>query len=93
MKEVFNIEDYSFTLKGVLIGNSFPDTQILLLKQLFELQKPTQLRNALAELFINENNRVVIESLDFPATEGKDLRFKPFALTCESDFIDTLELI
>ena len=94
VKEQFNVDDYQFTIKGVLIGSNrgFPDHDILMLKNIFESQKPVELRNAKAELLMQKTNRVAIESLEFPEVEGKTQRHCPFQLVCESDYIDTLTL-
>ena len=90
IKEQFNIDDYQFTIKGVLIDKNFPDQQIIMLKRMFESNKPIELLNALTDLFLDKSHRIAIENLELPETEGKSIRMKPFILTCESDFIDTL---
>ena len=94
VREQFNVDDYQFTIKGVLIGKDrkFPDDQILKLKRIYESQKPVELRNAKAELLMEKTNRVAIDSLEFPEVEGKTIRHCPFVLVCESDFVDTLTL-
>jgi hypothetical protein len=94
VKEQFNIEDYEFAVKGVLIGTNqkFPDDQVIMLKNIFESTLPVKIENALADLFLDASNQIVISDLEFPEIEGKTLRHKPFTLSCESDFITTLTL-
>lgn len=94
VKEQFNVEDYRFTVKGVLIGadRKFPDDQMTVLRNIFESTKPVQMRNALVELFMSGENRVAIESFEFPEQEGKAMHHRPFTLECESDFIDQLKI-
>lgn len=94
VKEQYHIDDYQFTIKGVLIGTNgkLPDDQMTTLREIFESEKPVELRNALAELFMDKSRRVAIESLEFPEQEGKTMRHRPFVLVCESDFVYTLEL-
>jgi len=94
IKEQFSIGDYIFTIKGVLIGDdgTFPDDKVLKLKQLYEATVPVELHNAMAELFMTDSRRVAIESIEFPEVQGGSKHHRPFILTCESDFVDTLEI-
>lgn len=97
IKEQFSIGDYIITIKGVLIGEdgTFPDDQILKLKTLYEATVPVELHNAMTELFFSGSGsrRVAIESIEFPEKEGGSKHHRPFILTCESDFVDTLEIV
>lgn len=94
IKEQFNVGDYIFTIKGVLIGKDrkFPDEKILQLKELYETTDSVELHNALTELFMTGSRRIAIESIEFPEVEGGSKYHRPFVLTCESDFVDTLEI-
>lgn len=101
VKEQYNIEDYSISIKGFLIGENgqFPEADIDSLKDLFELKRSVQIDNAITNIFLNdpglsryEQQRVVIESLDFPEVEGGRINVKPFTMQLESDFVFTLEL-
>ena len=95
VKEQFSIGDYEFTIKGVLIGEgeNLPDTKMLFLKDIFESTKPVELHNAIADFFLDSSLYVAIESLEFPEVEGQALRHRPFTLTCESDYVETLKLV
>lgn len=92
VKEQFSVDDYKFTIKGFLIGKDrfFPEDQVVLLKELFETTAPVSLHGGYPELFLDESCRVVITSLDFPEVTGKATWYRPFSLTCESDFIEDL---
>lgn len=94
IKEQFQTGDWVFNIKGVLISKTrgFPTADVTALKELYESRSAVYLDNAVAELFMPGNNRVVIESIEFAENEGKNIRFKPFTMVCESDFIDTLTL-
>lgn len=94
VKEQYAGGDYVFTIKGVLISKDgkMPDSEIWLLKEFAKNISRIYLDNALAELFMDADNNVVIESLEFPEHEGKNIRHKPFVLVCESDLIQTLEV-
>lgn len=92
IKEQFNVGDYIFTIKGVLIGDNrtFPDAKILQLKEIYETTDSVELHNAMAELFMSGSRRIAIESLEFPEVQGGSKYHRPFVLTCESDFVDSL---
>ncbi len=101
VKEQYNVDDYSISLKGFLIGENgqFPEKEMDGLKQLFEMQQAVQIDNAITNIFLTdpglssyEQRRVVIESLDFPEVEGGRINVKPFSMQLESDFVFTLEL-
>lgn len=95
VKEMFQVGDYVFTIKGVLIapaGKSFPDDDIYALRQLFESTEHVLLHNSLSDMFLDTTRYVCITDLEFPDVQGKSLRMKPFQLTCESDYIDSLIL-
>ena len=94
VKEQFNSGDYVFNIKGVLIGKNrkMPDVDIVMLKEFATNQSPIYLNNAFTELFMTGENRIAIESLEFPEQEGKHIRMRPFTMVCETDFIDTLTL-
>ncbi|MDD2635613.1 MAG: DUF6046 domain-containing protein [Bacteroidales bacterium] len=93
IKEQFNVGDYQFVIKGVLIGtnNQFPEEKIRKLRELYETVETIELYNAFTELFMDKYSRKIsIESIDFPEVKGMGLKTRPFVMTCESDFIDTL---
>jgi hypothetical protein len=94
IKEQFQVGDYVFTIKGVLISETrgFPTQEVQKLKALFESRTSVYLDNAYAEQFMPGENRIAIESLEFPEQEGKHIRFRPFVLVCETDYVDTLEV-
>lgn len=93
VKEMFNIGDYQFAIKGVLIapiGKVAPDDDMYRLRMLFESTVPVQLTNALSDLFMDDSRNVCITDIEFPEVEGKELRCRPFTLTCESDSVTNL---
>lgn len=94
VKRQFNTGDYVFTIKGVLIGKNrkLPDEDIWMLKEFAKNQSQILLNNAYTEIFMTGENRIAIESLEFPEQEGKHIRHRPFVMVCETDFIDTLTL-
>ena len=93
VKEMFQVGDYVFTIKGVLIaprGKAFPDDDIYNLRQLFESTNHVLLKNSLSDMFLDTTRYVCITDLEFPEVQGKSLRMRPFQVTCESDYINSL---
>lgn len=62
----------------------------MLLKRIFEMRRPVELRNAFTDLFLEDSKRVALLSLEFPEIEGKSLRMRSFVLQAESDYITNL---
>jgi len=96
VKEVFSMDDYQFTINGVLIDhdNCWPDDQMSLLQSMFETAKVVELRCALSDYFLQESKKVCIETLQLYGNgESKEKRHIPFSMTCISDYIDELELV
>lgn len=89
VKEMFNIDDYKFTIRGFLIDKSrqVPEDDIEKLKAIFETDLPVTLHGGYPEMFLDKSCRVAITSLEFLETQGKTHWIRPFNLTCESDFI------
>jgi hypothetical protein len=92
VKECFNTDDYKFTIKGFLIdkNRSFPEDQINTLKSIFESTEKVSLLGGYPEMFLTDIGYVAIETLDFPAVEGKAPWIRPFQMTCESDYVQDL---
>jgi hypothetical protein len=92
VKEVYNIGDWQFSIKGVLIGagGEFPDNEIEALRSIFESFGRVELDNALADIFLDTSKRVCMIDIDLDSKQGRSFGHQPFTLSCESDFIDTL---
>lgn len=92
IKECFHTDDYKFSIKGFLIGKNrlFPEDQINTLKTIFESTEKLDLIGGYPEMFLQDNCKVVIETLDFPEVQGKAPWIRPFQMTCESDLIQDL---
>lgn len=93
VKEQYNVEDYSISLKGFLIDQNrvWPYEELTVLKKLFELNRAVGMSNALTNVFIGHDDRVVIENIDFPEVQGGRNHVRPFSMQLESDTVFTLE--
>lgn len=101
VKEQFNIDDYEIDVKGFLISEdrTFPESDIVTLKKLFETQKAVTIENALTNIFLSnpllntdEQKRVVIYNFDLPEVQGGRVHVRPFTMSLKSDTVFTLEL-
>lgn len=91
VKEEIGMEDWKISMKGFLIDpmNQFPDEQLYALDQLFKHKEPVRLKCALSDLFLEENDFVVIKELDIP-DKSRVIGVRDFALSMVSDSILTL---
>lgn len=91
VKECYNTGDWSFALKGVLIGenNRYPDNKIEVLREIYESMAPVELYCPLVSLLV-KSKRIAIESLEFGDLEGKSIKHQPFVMVCESDTVEDL---
>jgi hypothetical protein len=94
VKEYFSAEDFQISLKGFVIDEQrvWPEKELLVLKKLDELSTAVQLDNALTNIFLDKDTRVVITKLDLPEVEGGRKHIRPFSMSLESDSIFTLNV-
>lgn len=95
VKELYSTDDYSISLKGFFIDDKnriWPEEDLKAFKRLFELQTAVVLENALTNVFLGSDQKVVIESFELPEVEGGRKHVRPFNIQLESDSIFTLEV-
>lgn len=90
VKEIFNINDYTFTIRGFVIGKNrkFPENEIEKLKYFFDTQNEIKLFGGYPEIFLDKSCKIIVNSLEFPEMQGKAHWIKPFTMVCQSDFIE-----
>lgn len=100
VREQYNIDDYTFSIKGFLINEdrTFPEDELTEIKELFELMKAVTIENALTNIFLtnpklkpDEQRRVVITKMDLLEVQG-GRHVRPFTMQVEGDTVFTLEL-
>lgn len=95
VKEVFSVDDYKIAIKGFVIDDTnrqWPEKELTILKKLFELNEAVQLDNALTNIFLDKDTRVVIEDIKFPEVSGGRKHIRPFSMELESDSVFELEI-
>jgi len=91
VKELIQVEDYRFTINGVILSDDdLPEDFLMSLNELFLINEPVKLENAFAEIFISQDNSVVIENMVFPDMKGIS-RAQAYSISLLSDTILTIE--
>ena len=82
VKELISIDDYEIRIAGVCLDVDFPDQQINELGELYNINESVTLKCALTDIFLDEEDKVVIKSIDFAEMKG-----------CETAQVFTMELM
>ena len=72
VKELIAHDDYEITLAGVIINNNgqYPEDEIAQIRALYDLNESVEMVSAITSLLFDPDDKVVIESIDFPPTAG-----------------------
>lgn len=91
VKELIQIEDYQFTINGVILTDSeLPESELMDINELFNINEPLKLENAFTDIFLQADNSVIIESIDLPDMKGIS-GAQAYSITISSDTILELE--
>ncbi len=94
VKELFSVDDYMITIKGFFIDKDrrlFPENDLSQLKYIHEKGRAMQIKNALIESFLEESDKVVLESFDLPEVHGGRKDMRPFTMKLASDSVFELK--
>jgi hypothetical protein len=95
VKELYNADDWNIQIRGFVIDEKkriWPEEELTILKKLNDLTEAIQLDNALSNIFLDKETRVVIQNLELPEVEGGKKHIRPFSFKIMSDSIFTLEV-
>ncbi len=70
VKELISVDDYEINIAGVALDIDFPDQQIAKLNELYNINESITLKCALTDIFLEEEDKVVIKSIDFQEMRG-----------------------
>lgn len=70
VKELISLNDYEINVAGVALDKDFPESQISELKDLYNINEAVTLKCALTDIFMEEEDKVVIKSIDFAEMKG-----------------------
>jgi hypothetical protein len=92
VKELIQVEDIKLIIRGIILGDDLPETEISSLNELFEINEPVQLRSAFAEIFMQADNTVIIRDMDFPDMKGIS-GAQAYSMNIVSDSVLELEIV
>lgn len=70
VKELISVDDFDIEIAGVAMDKDFPDEAIAELNDLYNINEAVSLKCALTDIFLDEEDKVVIKTIDFPAMKG-----------------------
>lgn len=93
VKELISKDDYVFTIRGVILSkDELPEDDLTNIHDLFDIDEPVALENAFSEIFLQEDNQVVIEDIDLPDMKGVS-GAQAYTIKLSSDTILELEVV
>lgn len=72
VKELISVDDYEINIAGMLHDSDFPESQIAEMNALFNINESVALKCALTDIFLEEEDKVVIKSMDFAEMKGME---------------------
>lgn len=84
VKELINIEDYDIRIQGVALDTDWPDDQLAAIKEIYAVNESVQLKCALTDIFMDEEDMVVIKSIEIPEMKGIE-HAQTYSLELETD--------
>lgn len=70
VKELISVDDYDINIVGVAIDSDFPDAQIQEINDLYNINESVSLKCALTDIFLEDEDKVVIKSVEFQEMRG-----------------------
>jgi len=84
VKELISMEDYEIRIQGVALDTDWPDDQLAAIKEIYSVNESVQLKCALTDIFMEEEDMVVIKSIDIPEMKGVE-HAQTYSLDLETD--------
>lgn len=70
VKELISVDDYEIEIAGVILESDYPDETIAELHDIYDINESVTLECALTDIFLEEEDKVVIKSIEFPSMKG-----------------------
>lgn len=85
VKELISIDDYEINIAGVIIDNDdFPENGLKELNELYSINESIQLKCVLTDVFLEEEDRVVITEMELPEIKAVE-NARAIKIACKSD--------
>lgn len=72
VKELINIDDYEISIQGVVQAEDFPEAELVALNELYSINESVILKCALTNVFLEEDDKVVIKNIEVSDMKGTD---------------------
>lgn len=84
VKELISIDDYEISIEGVAVAEDFPEAALAELNELYNINAAVSLKCALTDMFLEEDDRVVIKDLSLSDMKGQE-SFQVFKMELVTD--------
>ena len=84
VKELISMDDYEISIQGVALDTDWPDDQLATIKEIYSVNESVQLKCALTDIFMDDEDMVVIKSIDIPEMRGVE-HAQTYSLELETD--------
>lgn len=86
VKELIGLDDYKISIAAFIQSpdGSYPEQQITRMKELWQVNESVELVSAFTDLLLDEEDRVVLSSIEFPPTPGVE-DGQAVRIECETD--------
>ena len=84
VKELISMDDYEISIQGVALDTDWPDDQLAAIKEIYSVNESVQLKCALTDIFMDDEDMVVIKSIDIPEMRGVE-HAQTYSLDLETD--------
>lgn len=86
VKELISMEDYQISITGVVFGENqvWPEEQLDAINELYNINEAIELKCALTDVFLSENDKVVILELNLPQA-GQTEHVQVVEIKCVTD--------
>lgn len=84
VKELISMDDYEISIQGVALDTDWPDDQLAAIKEIYSVNESVQLKCALTDIFMDDEDMVVIKSIDIPEMRGIE-HAQTYSLDLETD--------
>ena len=72
VKELINIDDYEISIQAIAQSEDFPEAALTELNEIYNINESITLKCALTDLFLDQDDRVVIKSIDLSDMKGTE---------------------
>ena len=86
VKELIGQEDFRINIKGIIVSedNSYPEEMIKKIHDLYSRNKSLEIMSALTDIFLYDDNNVVITDINWPEMSGAQ-NIKTYEMNLVSD--------